>query len=171
MMHIINSMSQSAISIAALGFLLPAISGPAPEEFWKIIDKLSTTAPLGVKAVSEIWPGKSLGTAIAQSKSPLNINTGPFDIGPGLQAKGSEIRIAKNDRVKLIIIRIEGNCITPSDIKQRYPLNKSGDFPQPNNPDPVSYRVVESKNLEISFGFRGPSPGCLTHVVFNPDPS
>ena len=169
-MRIINSMVRSAIAISALGFLSTVKSEPAPEEFWKIIDKLAAAAPMGAKAVFEIWPDKTLRTAIAQSASPFNINSGPFDIGPGLQAKNSEIRITNNDAVKLIIIRVEGNCITPSDIKEKYPLNKSGDFPQPNNPDPVSYRVVELKNLEISFGFRGPSPGCLTHVVFNPDP-
>lgn len=87
------------------------------------------------------------------------------DIGPGVQSFIDEVRLSEGDAVRLLVLGLQGRCITPADVAARYPQVKNADFPQPNNPDPVSYRRVDMGGVRVSFGFRGALPGCLAHVA------
>ncbi len=119
--------------------------------------------------MADSWPNKGLVTYIENNQDfKKYINLGPFEIANGIQAKSTEIRVSESGDIRLVILRIDGICINSSTVKQRFPSSKVDDFPQPNNPDPVSYRFIELKGVEVSFGFRGAMPGCLSHVVFEP---
>lgn len=155
--------------IGLISFFCPYLkAAPIPEEFWKIIDTISESAPKGIKSMAEIWPDRSLLTHMENKNDSKNINTEPFAISKDILAKSAEIRISERGSIRLITLGIDGICITSSDVKQRYPLSKIDNFPQPDNPDPVSYRFIELKGVEVSFEFRNRMPGCLTHVIFEP---
>ncbi|MEG1767618.1 MAG: hypothetical protein RR311_04085 [Comamonas sp.] len=142
---------------------LPAAAAPAPEALWQLIGKLATASTQGGQAVLGQWPGRPFSLTGAG-----DISSAPFMLGPGLQSTIAEVRLAEGDAVQLMVLELQGSCITPADIAARYAQVRNADFPQPNNPDPVSYRRVEIDGVRVSFGFRGALPGCLTHVVFNP---
>lgn len=147
---------------------LSAVANPIPEQFWKTIDVLSQSAPKGMQATAEIWPDRSLQNHLENSKNLKIINTEPFAISSDLRVKTAEIRVSGSDSIRLMILQIDGMCITSANIKQHYPLSKIDEFPQPNNPDPVSYRFMEMNGTEVSFEFRSRQSGCLTQVIFEP---
>ena len=149
---------------------LEANSTPVPDSFSHMIETLAAATAKGGNSVIAQWPGKTLSLPSEHSGRPQVIHSGPIAMGDGLHASSSEIRLSDNNAVKLMILRLEGTCITPADIAKKYPVNKMFDFPQPNNPDPVNYRRVDLQGIQVSFGFRGQAPGCLTDVVFNPNP-
>jgi hypothetical protein len=142
---------------------LPAMAAGAPEALWQLIDKLAAASTQGGKAVVSQWPGKSFSL-----RGAGEIGSGPFMLAPQLQSALAEVRLAEGDAVQLMVLELQGSCITPADIHARYAQVGNADFPQPDNPDPVSYRRVQIDGVRVSFGFRGAPPGCLSHVVFNP---
>lgn len=142
---------------------VPARTAPAPEVLWTLIAKLAAAAPQGGKAIVQQWPGKPFSLAGAASA-----DSAPISLGPGLQTAIAEVRLSDGDSVRLMVLRLQGNCITPADVGARYQQLRNDSFPQPNNPDPVSYRSVDIDGVKVSFGFRGAGAGCLSHVVFNP---
>lgn len=170
MTFFINKKSFLAPAIYLLSSSIHPMVTSIPEEFWKTVETIAVAAPTGATSMAKIWPNESLLASAADSKDARQIQGGSFSISKDIQAKSSEIRISDNDKVKLIILRIDGMCITPADVKNRYPIHKNDDFPQPNNPDPVSYKVVQIRDVEVSFGFQSRLPRCLTHVVFDPAP-
>lgn len=169
-MRFINKKSCSAVALYALIFSSHSMTSSIPEEFWITVEKIAQAVPEGMRPLAKIWPNESPLATAADEKKEREIEGGIIPISDTLQAKSSEIRIAADDKVELIIIRIAGMCITPADVKNRYPLQKMVNFPQPNNSDPVSYQVVKMRDVQVSFGFRGPLPRCLSHVVFDPAP-
>lgn len=142
---------------------LPALAAPAPEAFWSLIGKLAAAAPQGGQAVARQWPGPQPALAGA-----AQISSAPLAVAPDLQTAIAEVRLAEGDAVQLMVLELQGRCITPADLGARYRQVTNADFPQPNNPDPVRYRRVQIDGVPVSFGFRGAGPGCLSHVVFNP---
>ncbi len=142
---------------------LPAAAAGAPEALWQLIGKLAAASTQGGQAVLGQWPGRPFPLTGAG-----DISSAPFMLGPGLQSKIAEMRLAEGDSVQLLVLELQGSCITPADIAARYTQVRNADFPQPNNPDPVSYRRVDIDGVRVSCGFRSALPGCLTHVVFNP---
>lgn len=140
-----------------------AMAAPAPEAFWSLVGELAAAAPQGGKAVVHKWPGRPLAQAGA-----AGIGSAPFAVEPGLQTAIAEVRLADDDAVQLMVLELQGRCITPADLGARYRKVTNADFPQPDNPDPVRYRRVQIDGVRVSFGFRGAAPGCLSHVVFNP---
>ncbi|MFC7208342.1 hypothetical protein ACFQOZ_18100 [Comamonas endophytica] len=71
--------------------------------------------------------------------------------------------MAEDDAVQLMVLELRGRCITPADLGARYRQVRNADFPQPDNPDPVSYRRVQIDGVRVSFGFRGAAPAaCRT---------
>ncbi|MCD2514418.1 hypothetical protein [Comamonas endophytica] len=154
------------LAAAALGGLsLPAVAAPAPEAFWSLVGKLAAATPQGAQAVARQWPGKPLAAAGA-----AQVSSAPLAVAPDLQTAIAEVRVAEDDAVQLMVLELRGRCITPADLGARYRQVRNADFPQPDNPDPVSYRRVQIDGVRVSFGFRGAAPGCLSHVVFNPAP-
>lgn len=141
----------------------PTRAAATPEAFWQLLDRLAAATAQGGQAVVQQWPGKpfSLGGAAGMRSESV-------DIGPGVQSFIDEVRLSEGDAVRLLVLGLQGRCITPADLSARYPQVTDADFPQPNNPDPVSYRRVDMDGVRVSFGFRGALPGCLAHVVFNP---
>ncbi len=170
MIRITNATPRRIIAVFIFLYSLIANSAPVPDSFSRMIETLAAAATKGGNTVIAQWPGKALALPNEHNGRPQVIHSGPITMGDGLHASSSEIRLSDNDAVKLMILRLEGTCITPADIAKKYPVNKMFDFPQPNNPDPVSYRRVDLQGIQVSFGFRGQAPGCLTDVVFNPDP-
>lgn len=142
---------------------LPAMAAGAPQALWQWIDKLAAASTQGGKAVVSQWPGKSFSLSGADQ-----IGSAPLMLSPQLQGSIAEVRLAEGDAVQLMVLELRGSCITPADIHARYAQVRNADFPQPDNPDPVSYRRVQIDGVRVSFGFRGALPGCLSHVVFNP---
>ncbi|MET1114412.1 MAG: hypothetical protein ABWY08_05570 [Comamonas sp.] len=142
---------------------LPALAAPVPEAFWSLVGKLAAATPQGASAVARQWPGKQFSLI-----GPRELGSAPFTVGPGLETTIAEVRLAEGDAVQLMVLELQGRCITPADLSARYLQVKNADFPQPHNPDPVRYRRVEIDGVRVSFGFRGAGPGCLSHVVFNP---
>lgn len=150
-------------SKAALLALCALPSVAAPEAFWRLIGQLAAAIPQGGKAIAQQWPGKSFSLA-----GGAHGGSAPVTLAPGLQTAIDELRLAEGDSVQLLVLKLEGSCITPADVSARYPQLRSRDFPQPDNPDPVSYRSVDIDGVRVAFGFRGARPGCLAHVVFDP---
>lgn len=148
---------------ALAGWSLPALAAPAPEAFWSLVGQLAAAAPQGGKAVARQWPGKPLAPS-----GTAQVRSAPFTVDPGLQTAIAEVRLTEDDTVQLMVLELQGLCITPAELGARYRQVTNADFPQPNNPDPVSYRRVQIDGVRVSFGFRGAAPGCLSHVVFNP---
>jgi len=142
---------------------LPALSAPVPDTFWSLVGQLAAAAPQGGKAVARQWPGPQPAPA-----GSGQIRSAPFAVGPGLQTALAEVRVAEDDAVQLMVLELEGRCITPADLGAKYRQVTNADFPQPHNPDPVRYRRVDMDGVRVSFGFRGAAPGCLSHVVINP---
>lgn len=142
---------------------LPAMAAGAPEALWQLIEQLAAASTQGGKAVVSQWPGKSFSLSGADS-----IGSAPLMLSPQLQSSIAEVRLADGDAVQLMVLELQGSCITPTDLQVRYAQVRNADFPQPDNPDPVSYRRVQIDGVRVSFGFRGTPPGCLSHVVFNP---
>lgn len=142
---------------------LPAWAAPVPEAFWSLVGKLAAAAPQGGQAVARQWPDPQPAPAGA-----ARISSAPLAVAPDLQTAIAEVRLAEGDAVQLMVLELQGRCITPADLGARYRQVANADFPQPNNPDPVSYRRVQMDGVRVSFGFRGAGQGCLSHVVFNP---
>ena len=142
---------------------LPAVAQPAPETFWRLIANLAAASTQGGKAVASQWPGTPFHVAGAGDMA-----SAPLSLGAGLQTVLAEVRLTEGDAVQLLVMELSGSCITPADVTARYAQASNADFPQPNNPDPVRYRRLEIEGVRVSFGFRGALPGCLAHVVFNP---
>lgn len=170
MIRITDATRHTVIASFVFLFSLTANPTPVPDSFSRMIETLAAAATKGSSTVIAQWPGKALSLPREHNALPQVIHSGPIAMGDGLHASSSEIRLSDKDAVKLIIVKVEGNCLTPTDIAEKYPVNKMFDFPQPNNPDPVSYRRVDLQGTQVSFGFRGQSPGCLTDVVINPAP-
>lgn len=168
MMRFINKKSWSAAAIYGVIFSSHSMTASIPEKFWITVEKIAQAVPEGTKSLAKIWPNESPLATVIGEKNEREIEGGTIPISDSLQAKSSEIRIAVDNKVELIIIRIAGMCITPADVKNRYPLQKMVNFPQPNNSDPVSYQVVKMRDVQVSFDFRGPVTRCLSHVVFDP---
>lgn len=151
------------------GLSVPALAAaPVPEAFWSLVGQLAAAAPQGGKAVARQWPGKPLAPTGSASTGSAQIGSAPFTVGPGLQTALAEVRLAEGDAVQLMVLELQGRCITPADLGAKYRQVTNADFPQPGNPDPVSYRRVQIDGVRVSFGFRGAGPACLSHVVFNP---
>jgi len=144
----------------------PTRAAATPEAFWHLLDQLATASAQGGQAVVRQWPGKPFSLSAAGPAA--GIRSESIDIAPGLQSSIDEVRLSEGDTVRLLVLGLQGRCITPADVSARYPQVKNADFPQPNNPDPVRYRRVDMDGVRVSFGFRGALPGCLAHVVFNP---
>lgn len=162
MTRITEALPRAIAAAVLFGCLAPAVAAPVPEAFWSLVDKLAAATPQGAQAVARQWPGKQFSLT-----GPAEIGSAPFTVGPGLQTAIAEVR-AKDDAVQLMVLELQGRCITPAELAKRYRQVQNADFPQPNNPDPVSYRRVHIDGVRVSFGFRGAAPGCMTHVVFNP---
>lgn len=156
-----------AALLAALAF--GAGAAPVPEEFWQMVGKLASATTQGGQAVVKQWPGKPFSLDHRPGAGTRDIASEPFTSAQGLQSTISEVRLAAGDNVQLMVLEPKGRCVTPADLRARYPQARQADFPQPNNPDPVSYRRVDIDGVRVSFGFRGAAPGCLSHVVFNPE--
>ena len=142
---------------------LPGAAEPAPEAFWRLIGQLAAASTQGGKAVVGQWPGRPLSLNNAG-----DLRSAPLALAPGLHTAIAEVRLAHDDAVQLMVLELQGRCITPADLAAQYRQVTPADFPQPGNPDPVSYRRVQMDGVRVSFGFRGALPGCLSHVVFNP---
>lgn len=170
MICLINKKLCSALAICALTFSSHSMASSIPEKFWITVEKIAEAEPEGKKSLAQIWPNESPLATAADEMQEREIEGGTITISDTLQVKSSEIRITEDEKVELIILRIAGMCINPADVKRRYPLQKMVNFPQPNNSDPVSYQVVKIHDVQVSFGFRGPLPRCLSHVVFDPAP-
>ncbi len=165
MTRIIDAIPRQAGAALLALCALPALAVPAPEPeaFWGLVGKLAAAAPQGGQAVLRQWPGPPLAlTGAAETRSA------PLALAPGLETAIAEVRLGEGDTVQLVVLELQGRCITPADLSARYAQVRNADFPQPDNPDPVSYRRVEIDGVRVSFGFRGALPGCLAHVVFNP---
>lgn len=124
---------------------------------------LAAASTQGGQAVLRQWPGRPFSLIGAGET-----RSAPFMLARNLQSTLAEVRLAEGDTVQLLVLELQGRCITPAEIQARYAQLRNADFPQPDNPDPVSYRRVQIDGVRVSFGFRGALPGCLTHVVFNP---
>ena len=157
--------------MAAFCALAPLGAGaaPVPEDFWQMIAKLASATTQGGEAVVKQWPGRPFSLAPQPGAGTRDISSEPFTSAQGLQSTIAEVRLAEGNSVQLMVLELQGRCITPADLGARYRQQvKNADFPQPGNPDPVSYRRVQIEGVRVSFGFRGNAPGCLSHVVFNP---
>lgn len=170
-MRIIKTIARAPIAILVFLYSIAAHATPVPDSFARFIENIASAATKGAKAVQDEWPGQTLAFPGEDRGPARSLLSGPFPLGEGLRTAGSEVRLAKNgDAVQLIIVKLEGPCITPADIEKKYQTTESVIFPQPNNPNPVQYQRVDVAGAQVSFGFRGQPPGCLTDAVINPVP-
>lgn len=163
MTRIINAPRRWGRALLLAAGALPALAAAAPEAFWGLVGQLAQAAPQGGQAVVRQWPGKPFALVRGADTGSTAIT-----LAPDLQTAIAEMRLAEGDAVQLMVLQVQGRCITPGEVAGRYQRVENADFPQPGNPDPVSYRVVDLGGVRVSFGFLGARPGCLAHVVFNP---
>ena len=163
MTHIIEAMARGRRALLLSACALPAAAMAAPEAFWGLVGKLAAAAPQGGQAVVRQWPGRPFPLVRG-----ADANSAALALAPDLQTSIAEMRLAEGDAVQLMVLKVQGGCITPDELIGRYARVENADFPQPDNPDPVRYRVVHLDGVRVSFGFLGGAPGCLAHVVFNP---
>lgn len=80
----------------------------------------------------------------------------------------SDIRLDGSGKLVLVSLDVTGACVTPADLKKRYPYADTLAWPQPGKPNPYFYELVELKSAQLSFGFPDDEPRCLFNVVVKP---
>lgn len=150
------------LAISAAGAAVPNVD---VDRLWNSVEQLASVSTRGHEAVVDAWPGQQVS---ARSEGSLGFDGGEFPISGPLRVSKSDIRLDGSGKLVLVSLDVTGACVTPADLKKRYPYAETLAWPQPGNPNPYSYELVEFEGAQLSFGFPDLEPRCLFNVVVKP---
>lgn len=159
-----------AVGVAAPIHGVRADHASGNDVLWRLVEGIAASAGQGVGPLIDQWPGDHVEMPELEGGRPHAIEGGRILSGNTLHVSRSEIRLRDTGTIDLSTMNIAGGCATSSDLGHRFRIMDSVGFPQPGNPDPITYRRVDLDGVLVSFGFLERSPGCLIRIVFDPNP-
>ncbi|WP_145985487.1 hypothetical protein [Marilutibacter maris] len=161
------AMSLASFSVAAIR---PMVDPVEREALWGFVEAFANSADAVGASVVDYWPGTEPLEPVRESGRIRIYDGGAFPIASSLRARTSEVRVHESGALNLALLEVEGSCVLPADVEKRFQDVERIAYPSPGDPNPHVYRRIRRGSLAVSFGFPVKGQGCLSRVVFDPDP-
>lgn len=136
---------------------------------WQLIEDIQA-APFTLAGIEKIL-GQTLVEQMQKSNEYFQ-----FFAGQELALAGNssivkiDLRLPRdtNDRSGLLVLNLDGECISLQQVKRQFPDLALTDMPRGDSPEQATTFTASNAWGEVSFGFQQKKPDCLGYLVFEP---